>query len=77
MHTDVWNMNGDIWCATRLQGLPPGVQHCDCADLCTEVPWVGSDVAHHIGRSSEQDGVDRALVLAISAAGAGKVKTTW
>jgi hypothetical protein len=53
------------------------VQHCDCADLCTEVPWVGSDVAHHIGRSSEQDGVDRALVLAISAAGAGKVKTTW
>jgi hypothetical protein len=61
-----------------LQGLPPGVQHRDCADLCTEVTWVGSDVAHHIGRSAEQDGVDRALVLERDpAAGAGKVKTTW
>ncbi len=46
-----------------LQGLSPGVQHRDCANLCTEVTWVGGDVTHSIGRSVEQDGVDRTLVL--------------
>jgi hypothetical protein len=46
-----------------LQGLPPSVQHRDCANLCTEVTWLGGDVAHRFGRSVEQDGVDRTLVL--------------
>jgi hypothetical protein len=61
-----------------LQCLSPGVQQGDCADLCAEMLGVSGDVAHCIGRSSEQDSVDRALFWnAISAAGAGKVKTTW
>jgi hypothetical protein len=46
-----------------LQGLPPSVQHRDCTDLCTEVTWLGGDVAHRFGRSVEQDGVNRSLVL--------------
>ena len=46
-----------------LQCLSPGVQHRSRADLCTEVTWLGGDVTHSIGRSTEQDGVDRALVL--------------
>ena len=46
-----------------LQCLSPGVQQGDCADLCAEMLRVGGDVAHCIGRSAEQDGVDRALVL--------------
>jgi hypothetical protein len=46
-----------------LQGLPPSVQHRDCTDLCTGVTWLGGDVAHRFGRSVEQDGVDRTLVL--------------
>ena len=36
-----------------LQGLPPSVQHRDCTDLCTEVTWLGGDVAHRFGRSVE------------------------
>ena len=46
-----------------LQGLSPGVQHGDRADLCAEMLGVGGDVAHRFGRGAEQDGVDRALVL--------------
>ena len=45
------------------QGLSPGVQHGECADLCPEMLRVGGDVAHRLGRSAEQDVVDHALVL--------------
>jgi hypothetical protein len=46
-----------------LQGLAPGVQQRDRADLCAEVLLIGGDVAQCLGRGSEQDGVDGALVL--------------
>jgi hypothetical protein len=46
-----------------LQGLPPGMQHRDCADLCPEMLGIGGDVTHRIGRGAEQDVVDCALVL--------------
>ena len=46
-----------------LQGLPPSVEQGDRADLCAEMLGIGGDVVHRFGRSAEQDGVDRALVL--------------
>ena len=46
-----------------VQRLSPGVQQGDCADLCPEMLGVGGDVAHRIGRSTEQDGIHHALVL--------------
>src|SRR5271166_4025680 len=46
-----------------LQGLPPGVQHRNRADLCAEVTRVVGNVAHRIGGRTEQDGVDDALVV--------------
>ena len=46
-----------------LQGLTPGVQHRDEADLGAEVSRVGRDGAQRRGRAAEQDVVDGALVL--------------
>ena len=46
-----------------LQGLPPGVQHRDRADLGAEMAGVGGDGAQRLGGGPEQDGVDHALVL--------------
>jgi hypothetical protein len=46
-----------------LQGLAPSVKHGDQANLRTEVPGVGGDRSERLGRGSEQDGVDRLLVL--------------
>ncbi len=46
-----------------LQRLAPGVEHADKPDLGAEVLWVGGDPAQRLGRRSEQDGVDRLLVL--------------
>ena len=45
------------------QGLAPGMQHGDHAELGAEVAGVGGDHAQCLGRRSEQDGVDRRLVL--------------
>jgi hypothetical protein len=61
-----------------LQGLPPGVQHGDRADLGAEMARVGGHVAQRGGGGAEQDGVDDARLLwnAISAAAGGRVKTT-
>ena len=46
-----------------LQGLAPGVQHRDQADLGTEMTRVGCDGAQRRGRAAEQDVVDDTLVL--------------
>jgi len=46
-----------------LQGLAPGVQHRDEADLGAEVTRVGSYGAQARGCAAEQDVVDDALVL--------------
>ena len=46
-----------------LQGLAPGVQHRDDADLGAEVTRVGRNGAQRRGRAAEQDVVDDALVL--------------
>jgi hypothetical protein len=45
------------------QGLAPGVENGDHADLGAEVFWIGSDDAHRLGRSLEQDVVHDRLVL--------------
>ena len=46
-----------------VQGLAPGVQHGDEADLGAEMLGIGGDRAQRLGRGLEQDGVDRSLVL--------------
>ena len=46
-----------------LQGLAPGVEHGDEADLGAEMLGIGGDRAQRLGRRPEQDGVDRLLVL--------------
>ena len=46
-----------------VQGLTPGVQHGDEADLGAEMLGIGGDRAQRLGRGLEQDGVDRRLVL--------------
>ena len=46
-----------------LQGLTPGMQHRDRADLCAEVTRVRRNVTHRLGSRPKQDGVDHALVL--------------
>ena len=50
-----------------LQRLPPGMQHGNGADLGAEVAWARNRMAQ----------TTRLLWNAISAAGAGTVKTTW
>jgi len=45
-----------------LQGLAPGVQHCDKADLGAKVTGVRRDGAQGRGRAAEQDVVDDAFV---------------
>ena len=45
------------------QGLTPGVQHAEEADLGAEVGRVGGDPAQGLGRGMEQDVVDHRLVL--------------
>jgi hypothetical protein len=60
------------------QGLAPGVEHGDEPDLGAEMPGIGGDGSERLGSGPEQDGVDRLLFWkAISATGAGSVKTTW
>ena len=44
-------------------GLTPTVQYRDRADLGTQMPRVGGDITHRLGRGAEQNGVDDALVL--------------
>ena len=46
-----------------VQVLAPGVEHGDEADLGAEMLGIGGDPAQRLGRRSEQDGVDRLLVL--------------
>lgn len=46
-----------------LQGLAPGVEHGDEADLGPQVLRVGGDPAQRLRRGAEQDGIDRLLVL--------------
>ena len=46
-----------------VQGLAPGMEHGDEADLGAEMLRVGGDPAQRLGGGSEQDGVDRLLVL--------------
>jgi hypothetical protein len=46
-----------------MQVLAPGVEDCDATDLGTEMPGVGGDGAQRLGGCTEQDGVDRRLVL--------------
>jgi hypothetical protein len=46
-----------------VQVLAPGVEHGDEADLGAEMLRVGRDASQRLGRGSEQDGVDRRLVL--------------
>ncbi len=46
-----------------LQGLAPGVEHGDDADLGAEMLGIGGDGAQRLGRGAEQDGVDDGLVL--------------
>ena len=46
-----------------LQGLAPGVEHGDDADLGAEVLGIGGDGAQRLGGGPEQDGVDDGLVL--------------
>ena len=45
------------------QGLAPGVQHGDNAELGAEMAGVGGDDAQCLGRRPEQNGVDQRLVL--------------
>ena len=56
----------------------PGVQHRDEADAGAEVPGIGRDREHGLGRGFEQQVVDHGLVL-IGDIGiaAGSVYTTW
>ena len=44
-----------------LQGLAPGVEHGDQADLGAEVLRVASDPGQRLRRGAEQDGIDRRL----------------
>src|SRR3984957_16690094 len=46
-----------------LQGLSPGMQHRNRADLCAEVLGIGGDVAQRPGGGAEQDVINDALVL--------------
>ena len=62
-----------------VQVLPPGVQHGDEPDLGAEMLGIGGDGAQRLGRRLET-GWRRPRALfwkAISAIGAGTVKTTW
>ena len=61
-----------------VQVLPPGVEHGNQPERGAEMLGVGGDEAQRLGCRLEQDAVDDGLVLkAISAIGAGTVKTTW
>src|SRR5882762_9139795 len=46
-----------------LNGLPPGVQHTQEADLRAQMLWIGGDLTQRLRRRSEQDIVDDGLVL--------------
>ena len=46
-----------------IQGLAPGVEDGEAADLCTQVLGISCDLLEGLGRSSEQDPVDDLLVL--------------
>lgn len=46
-----------------VQGLTPGMQHGNRADLGPEVARISGDVAQRVGGGAEQDGMDDALIL--------------
>src|SRR6266853_1387229 len=51
----------DVW--MMVQVLAPGMEHGDDADFGAEMPGIAGNLAQRLGRGSEQDGVDRLLVL--------------
>ena len=62
------------------QRRAPGVQHQRRADARAQVLGVGRDGLQHLGRHVEQQPIDEMTALfwyAMSAMGAGSVKTTW
>ena len=46
-----------------VQGLSPGVEHCDQADLGAEVRGIGRDGAQGLGGGPHQDVIDHRLVV--------------
>ena len=57
---------------------PPGVQHCGDADARAEVPGIGGDGRHRLGRRLEQQIVDQRLVVERDVGDlGGSVNTTW
>jgi hypothetical protein len=60
-----------------LQGLSPGMQDTEKADLCTEMFRIGSGFQQRFGTGAEQQVIEEALFCRMSAESAcGRVKTT-
>src|SRR6267142_2738589 len=54
------NQKMNMWVV--LNGLPPGVQHTQEADLRAQMLWIGGDLTQRLRRRSEQDLVCRLLL---------------
>jgi len=46
-----------------MEVLPPCVQDCSDADICTKMPVIGSNGGKSLGRGLEEQSIDFRLVL--------------